>query len=75
MDVFWSYLDLWQQFEQSRKYLEESELQAERERQMLATMPESERNPKKRKQSNADIPPKPAKVEFTDQNSLFFKYL
>lgn len=66
---------MWNQFEQSRKSLEDAELQAERERQMLATMPEGyEKAAKKRKASNADIPSKSTKVEFVDTTSLFTKY-
>ena len=64
---------MWSQFEQSRKNVEETELQAERERQMQATMPEEFRN-KKRKQPSTEPVGKVAKSE-SDGSTLFAKYL
>lgn len=63
-------IDIWAQSEQSKKNLEDAELQAERERQIQATMPVGQVENKRKRKQSVDA----AKSEFSDPNSLFSKY-
>eukprot|EP00026_Physarum_polycephalum_P003051 Phypoly_transcript_03060.p1 GENE.Phypoly_transcript_03060~~Phypoly_transcript_03060.p1 ORF type:complete len:811 (-),score=134.85 Phypoly_transcript_03060:73-2505(-) len=67
-------VDMWSQLEQSKKNVEEAELQAERERQMLATMSEEFRNKKRKQHSSTEPSGKVAKTESVDNSTLFAKY-
>jgi hypothetical protein len=71
---------MWNQFEQSRKNVEEAEISAERERQMIATggmatTDHANENRAKKRKTEANKSSSSSKTEFTDTTSLFARYL